>query len=99
MLQVVAGVNPCFPADFVYKSIQAMDVPWENLSKHFYSSNRFIKECLEAGGAVFVHCYAGISRSATIVCAYLMQERGMDLFHALSLIKSKRPVAVPNQGF
>lgn len=76
-----------------------MDVPWENLSKHFYSCNRFIKQCLEAGGSVFVHCYAGISRSATIVCAYLMQEKKMDLFSALSLIKSKRSVAVPNAGF
>jgi len=49
-----------------------MDVPWENLSKYFLACNKFIKGALEQGGTVFVHCYAGVSRSATIVIAYLM---------------------------
>ena len=44
VLQVLSGLNPCFPTDFNYKVIHVMDVPWENLSKHFAAGNRFIKE-------------------------------------------------------
>jgi len=32
-----------------------MDVPWDNLGKHFMSANKFIKGAIEGGGTVFVH--------------------------------------------
>ena len=67
--------------------------------KHFAPSVRFIKEALENGGSVFVHCYAGVSRSATMVIAYLMQEHNMNMYQAISLTKAKRPVVFPNPGF
>jgi len=57
-----------------------MDVPWENLGRHFNSCNKFIKNTISGGGNVFVHCYAGVSRSAAIVCAYLMQEFSYNMF-------------------
>jgi dual specificity phosphatase 12 len=60
-----------------------MDVPWENLGKHFGNANRFMKEAIRSGGTVFVHCYAGVSRSAACVIAFLMQEHGMSMFQAL----------------
>lgn len=86
-MQVLSGLNPCFPSDLKYKVINVMDVPWENLSKYFIACNKFIKGALEQGGTVFVHCYAGVSRSATIVIAYLMSEHHMNFFYALSLVK------------
>ena len=55
VLQVLAGLNPCFPNELKYKVIHVMDVPWENLSKHFSNANRFIKEAIKGGGTVFVH--------------------------------------------
>jgi protein-tyrosine phosphatase len=72
ILQVLAGLNPCFPADFKYKVVPVLDVPWENISKHFQASIKFIKSVVEMGGNVFVHCYGGVSRSATVVLAYLI---------------------------
>jgi len=55
VLQVLAGLNPCFPSELKYKVIHVMDVPWENLSKHFVSGNRFIRDAIRSGGTVFVH--------------------------------------------
>ena len=48
---------------------------------------------------MLVHCYAGISRSATIVISYLMKEHGMSLQAATQLTRSKRWFINPNPGF
>lgn len=49
-------------------------------------------------GKVFVHCNKGISRSATIVLAFLMMKRGKNLMAAVKDIRAKREV-MPNDGF
>jgi protein-tyrosine phosphatase len=87
VLQVLSGLNPCFPKEFTYKVISAMDVPWENLKKHFLPASKFIKNILQGGGSVLVHCYEGVSRSAAIVIAYLMLEHDMKMFEAMSFVK------------
>ena len=46
-----------------------------------------------------VHCYAGVSRSASIVIAYLIQERCMNYVEAIREVKHKRYVICPNDGF
>jgi protein-tyrosine phosphatase len=45
---------------------------------------------------VYVHCLAGVNRSATVVTAYLMLEHGWDRDRALAHVKSKRPCAQPD---
>nr|ACG45770.1 hypothetical protein [Zea mays] len=56
-------------------------------------------EAISSGGNVLVHCFAGRSRSVTIVVAYLMKKHQMSLESALSLVRSKRPQVAPNGGF
>jgi protein-tyrosine phosphatase len=46
-----------------------------------------------------VHCWAGISRSVSVVCYYLMVTRNMSYTEAIALVKSKRAIAQPNDGF
>ena len=46
-----------------------------------------------------LHSYAGISRSASMVIAYLMQEHQMSLYDALSHTRKRRPIIFPNPGF
>jgi dual specificity MAP kinase phosphatase len=54
---------------------------------------------MASGGKVLIHCYAGVSRSATITIAYLMQELGMPYSEAMKYVKSKRYFINPNDGF
>jgi protein-tyrosine phosphatase len=53
-----------------------------------------IHQVWSQGGTVLVHCFAGVSRSATVVAAYLMRYQGFyDLGMTVRYIKSKRPQA------
>ena len=54
---------------------------------------------IAGGGGVLVHCFAGVSRSATCVIAYLMQEKEMSFEQAFSYASKRRPVIFPNMGF
>ncbi len=59
----------------------------------------FIQKQRRAGRAVYVHCLNGVSRSALVVCAYLMRAKGWSRDDALSLVRSRRPAARPHPAF
>nr|AFK39190.1 unknown [Medicago truncatula] len=99
ILTVAGKLTPAHPADFVYKVIDVADKEDTNLKQHFEECFDFIDEAKSNGGSVLVHCYAGRSRSVTIIVAYLMKSRGMSLSEALQHVKCKRPQATPNRGF
>jgi protein-tyrosine phosphatase len=48
---------------------------------------------------VYVHCYAGVSRSSAIVAAYLMWKYRWTLEKTLAFLTYKRIVVKPNDGF
>ncbi|UYV80476.1 DUSP3 [Cordylochernes scorpioides] len=63
----------------------------------------FIQKALESKGhdnhgKVLVHCMMGLSRSPTIVMAFLIMKRGLTAELALRTVKSHREVR-PNDGF
>lgn len=58
---------------------------------------RFIDENIEKG-PVLVHCYAGISRSASMVVAYLMS-KGRSFQEAMTLVYEQRRIIDPWHGF
>jgi len=84
-----------FPEEFKYRHLQIDDHQMEDILVHFDSSIAFIKDALRNGG-VLVHCMAGISRSATVVMAYLIKCEKMTLDEALQHVKQKRAVVKPN---
>lgn len=79
--------------------IQLSDCSSSDISSHFATTNRFIHAARMKHAAVLVHCLAGVSRSATVVAAYLITACDMSFLSALSLIAKKRPVINPNFGF
>ena len=51
----------------------------------------FMKEVVESGSSVYVHCKAGRTRSATLVAAYLMAEQGLGPEEAVARMREARP--------
>ncbi len=51
------------------------------------------------GGAVLVHCYMGMSRSATVCISYLIRRFGLTMRQALDVVVTARPLVRPNDSF
>ncbi|CAE8653690.1 unnamed protein product [Polarella glacialis] len=69
------------------------------LDRHFTACSSFISEGLKNGGSVLVHCFAGQSRSPTLVAAHLMCVEGWTAAVALEFVQRRRPSVHPNAGF
>lgn len=76
-----------------YLKIVIEDKEDSNISEWFDKTNHFLSE-----GNCLVHCRAGISRSVTIILAYLMN-KGMSYQEAFSVLKAKKSNIKPNPGF
>jgi protein-tyrosine phosphatase len=71
----------------IYKKITIKDIPAANISTYFQESANYIDKVLKTGESnILIHCKAGVSRSASIVIAYLMIKRGLRLSQALKLV-------------
>lgn len=99
ILSVANMVEAMYPSEFKYKQIEVRDSADVDLEEHFDDCFAFIDEARQSGGAVLVHCFAGRSRSVTVVVAYLMKTYGMNFSQAFDLVRAKRPQATPNPGF
>lgn len=77
------------------------DFPFAELAAHLPATTKFIREALSCSQAtsVLVHCAEGISRSVSVVAAFLMAQYGWTPREAVGYVKEKRKIANPNFGF
>ena len=94
---LVAGnfLQKKFPNDFKYLQLPLNDFPSQDLTPFFHDAVKFIDEA----DRVLVHCAAGISRSSSMVIAYLMIKNKTSYKDTYSMVKGKRPIICPNKGF
>jgi predicted protein tyrosine phosphatase len=111
-----AGV-PCFfreRGDITYLELAWYDTPEHaaEVRTALLDGVAWIHSALQAGGTVLVHCNAGVSRSSTLVLAYLLlyldsgphehdptMSSLLSYDDALALLRSSRPCVRPNAGF
>jgi protein-tyrosine phosphatase len=65
-----------------------------NKPEVFLRAIALLKKLKVKHSPVLVHCLAGQSRSAAVVCKFLMKEEGASLGHAMKRITSKRKVVI-----
>ena len=95
----VAAVANCQYPGVNYLVVAILDLPEEPLRDHFRQCFDFIDQGIQRKSSVLVHCNAGISRSVSIIVAYLMYRFKWSLDKALLAVKNARPSAQPNPGF
>jgi hypothetical protein len=100
----VLSLGPAAPPNNVRlagrEQVNLADSPSADLGSHFGKIVRFIGYGRHAlGHNIYVHCAAGISRSTTSVCAYLMTHLGLSFEESLLFLTCRRRAVCPNQGF
>ncbi|CUG86233.1 dual specificity protein phosphatase, putative [Bodo saltans] len=99
VLTMGRGLDALPPPGGKHKVVIVDDLPGACIDFAFEDAVAFIDDAVKSGGAVVVHCFAGMSRSATTVIAYLMMKQGMRLDDAYNTTKRGRPAIYPNSGF
>eukprot|EP00249_Psilotum_nudum_P024458 c29189_g2_i2 orf=560-3274(-) len=100
VLNCVGFVCPeYFNKDLTYKTLWLQDSPCEDITSLLYDVFDYFEEVREQGGRVFVHCCQGVSRSTSLVIAYLMWRDGRSFVDAFQDVKTARSITNPNMGF
>ena len=88
------------PLDYL-KGVQVYDATCADIITSLPKIIDFIDMHLKKQQGVLVHCFAGISRSVSAVCAYLMYKKNLNFAQALDFIRERRsiPPPDPNEGF
>lgn len=97
----VSGLSYPYPITQQCLTLPVPDVPYFDIRSIFAETNAFIHRALSSSSnnRVLIHCQCGISRSATVLIAYLMAHWKMSLMESFSLVKWCRPCVQPNWGF
>ena len=87
---------PPFVKGHYYARVDDRAEAAKEIATHFASIADFIEAARSAGGTVFVHCGAGISRAPTVTTAYMMRKLGLPAADALKMVRAARPCVRPN---
>jgi len=79
-----------------YKQLPLEDSLEQNLTNYLSDALAYIEN---AEGKILVHCAAGISRSGSIIVAYLMKKNNTGFDTALSMARNKSSRIRPNPNF
>ncbi|KAF3695603.1 Dual specificity protein phosphatase 2 [Channa argus] len=99
VLNVSSTCPNFYEGEFEYLRLTVEDSLAADIRACFSTAIAFINSVKQSGGRVLVHCQAGISRSATICLAYLMQAQRFRLDEAFNFVKQRRNVISPNLAF
>lgn len=93
--------HQCAFADKIkYLHIELEDKEDVLLKDRFDEAIHFMKIAFQnPSSRILVHCNLGISRSSTLILAYLMKTYNATLYEAYKFLRHRRPIVCPNLGF
>ncbi|KAJ9631223.1 hypothetical protein H2204_008308 [Knufia peltigerae] len=93
-------VHPEDEWKFVLKFLKLRDVGSDDLLEILGEACEFIRSSMKNNdGGILVHCAKGISRSASVVLAFIMEDMCLDYDTALRYVRQSRSKVKPNPGF
>ena len=97
IINVTDYIPNYFENEFTYKKYDIKDDENARISMILIDSYNYINR--NNHKKIFVHCYAGASRSAAIVLYYIMRRYNMSLDDANKFLLSKREIVNINMNF
>jgi atypical dual specificity phosphatase len=88
------------PHSFLWEQVPIADgfkggVPTE---AQFAETLQILDRWYRKGHVVYVHCLAGVGRSASVCSLYLSHRQGLSLTEAIALVKSQHKYASPDRN-
>ena len=100
ILNATDDIPNYFPKNITYKKLYLKDVPTQDIAPVLDESLEFIiRSSKDSTGNILVHCYAGVSRSASLVLYFIMKLKNVDYDTALKYLRTRRSIVRPNSGF
>jgi protein-tyrosine phosphatase len=99
ILNVTSHIPFYHESEFTYHRIPIIDAPSIDIKQYFDETFKIIDDVIKNNKSILVHCHAGISRSATIVIAYIMKKNNIKMNEAYKIVHQGRPCISPNLGF
>lgn len=90
---------PSLHSSINYYNIPISDDMASSITPYLSDTCKFIKNSIENGRKVLVHCEEGRSRSASIIIAYLIFEKGINYRQAFNILSDICPKIQPNPTF
>ena len=85
--------------EFSHHFIEIHDGMHESIASAFPAFFARVQRCHAEGGTALVHCEVGVSRSATLAIAWVMQAHSLSFFDAYLRVRARRNEVLPNIGF
>ena len=82
-----------------YLQIPIYDDESAEIEKYFEKGIEFINNALSDTKKIVCRCQSGVSRSSTMIIAYLMKMKKMNFIDAYKYTLERREIIEPNQGF
>ena len=99
IVSAIAGFKPPYPDEFKYHIVEALDHSGFNIKPFLNDACFFIEKAHKSQQKVYVHCMCGVSRSSTIIVAYLLGKMKKTPDEIIEYLQTIRPIVSPNQGF
>lgn len=80
-----------YPSQFAYHRISLEDSSDDSISPHLDSVTLFIDTWIKKGN-VLVHCRGALSRSPSVVIAYLAKYKNMSVDESFELVQKRRTI-------
>lgn len=90
---------PCYFDQINYLHLNIRDTRDAFIGDAYEKAYEFLEDNVKKGENTLVHCYMGSSRSASLVCYYIMKKQNCSFEEAWDLLKQRRPHVNLNINF
>lgn len=101
VISAVTGFDNIYDEKINHLALSLIDNNEQNIIHYFDITNYFIENILNSNSDnyILIHCICGVSRSVTILLAYLIKKYKYTPNEALQIVKQHRTIANPNPNF